>query len=63
MICAMEPKEGDIMEASPDLTGLDDWVRGKVIDVEHNPFKGLVVAIEDKLGRIFFGRLQYFKTV
>jgi len=48
------------MKVSPDLTGLDDWVEGEVIEVEHNPFQGLVIAIKDKIGRIFFGKSQYF---
>ncbi len=59
----MEPKIGDKMKADPQLTGLDSWVIGSVIDIEHNPFKGLVVAIKDELGRIFFGQIKYFQTV
>lgn len=59
----MEPKIGTIMKVSPDLTGLDSWVEGSVIDVEHNPFKGLVLAIKDKLNRIFFGEAKYFMPI
>jgi hypothetical protein len=29
--------------------------------VEQNPFKGLVIAIKDQQGRIFFGEEKYFK--
>lgn len=58
----MEPKLGDVMQVSPSITGLDDWVAGRVIEVEHNPFQGLVIAIKDSLGRIFFGQMKYFKT-
>lgn len=57
----MEPKLGDMMKANPSLTGLADWVEGQVIDVEHNPFMGLVISINDNLGRIFFGQSKYFK--
>ena len=57
----MEPKLGDTMQASPSITGFDDWIKGQVIEVEHNPFIGLVVAIKDDLGRIFFGQIKYFK--
>lgn len=53
-------KKGDIAKADPRLTGLNDWVEGTIIDVEHNPFKGIVIAIKDKLGRIFFGEQKYF---
>ena len=37
----MEPKIGDKMKVSPQLTAQADWVDGEVIDVEHNPFLGL----------------------
>ena len=48
------------MKASPQLTAQPDWVEGEVIDVEQNPFLGLVISIKDKLGRIFFGQSRYF---
>lgn len=50
----MEPKLGDMMKVNPSLTGLTDWIESQVIDVEHNPFMGLVISIKDNLGRIFF---------
>lgn len=56
----MEPKLGDIMVVNPSLTGLPKWVEGSVIDIEHNPFMGLVISIKDKAGRIFFGQAKYF---
>lgn len=56
----MEPKIGDKMKVSPQLTNQSEWVSGEVIDVEHNPFLGLVISIQDHLGRIFFGKSQYF---
>lgn len=56
----MEPKIGDKMKVSPHLTALPDWIGGEVIDVEHNPFMGLVISIKDKLGRIFFGQSRFF---
>jgi hypothetical protein len=55
-------KTGDKALADPKLTGLDTWVQGEIIDIEDNPFKGVVIAIKDKLGRIFFGEKKYFKT-
>jgi hypothetical protein len=55
-------KTGDKVIVDPKLTGLDTWVKGEVIDVEINPFKGVVIAIKDKLGRIFFGEEKYFKV-
>ncbi len=59
----MEPQIGDKMKVSPDLTAQNEWVEGEVIDVEHNPFMGLVIAIKDKLGRIFFGQSRYFAAI
>lgn len=56
-------KEGEKAKADPKLTGLNDWVEGVVIDVEKNPFRGMVIAIKDSLGRIFFGEEKYFKAV
>ena len=59
----MEPKIGDKMKVNPQLTVLNKWVTGSVIDIEHNPFKGLVIAIKDELGRIFFGQIKYFQSI
>lgn len=55
-------KTGDKAIADPKLTGLDVWIKGEVIDVEKNPFKGIVIAIKDGKGRIFFGEQKYFKV-
>ena len=52
--------KGDKAKVSPKLTGENEWIEGEVIDIEKNPFKGIVIAIKDKLGRIFFGEEQYF---
>lgn len=57
----MEIKKGQKAKADPKLTGLSEWVEGTVIDVENNPFKGLVIAIKDQMGRIFFGEEKYFQ--
>ena len=37
--------------------------RGYSNYIEHNPFKGLVIAIRDKFNRIFFGEQKYFIPV
>ena len=57
---SMSPKIGDNMKVSPTLTEQDGWIIGEVIDVEKNPFLGLVISIKDKAGRIFFGQSRYF---
>ena len=56
-------KKGDKAKASPAVTGLDDRIEGEVIDIEENPFMGIVISIKDKLGRIFFGEEKYFMSV
>lgn len=55
-------KTGEKAKVDPKLTGLKNWIEGTVIDVEKNPFKGLVIAIKDASGRIFFGEEKYFKS-
>lgn len=59
----MEAKIGDRMKVSPVLTEQDGWIDGEVIDVEKNPFLGLVISIKDKDGRIFFGQSRYFMAL
>ncbi|MDR1938936.1 MAG: hypothetical protein LBQ73_10640 [Tannerellaceae bacterium] len=54
-------KTGDKVTVDPALTGLDEWIEGIVIDVERNPFRGLVISIKDDMNRIFFGEEKYFK--
>ena len=56
-------KVGDKAKVSPQLTGETDWIEGEVIDIEQNPFKGIVVSIKDKIGRIFWGEERYFQPV
>ena len=53
-------KTGDKAKVSPKLTGEEEWIEGEVIEIEKNPFRGIVISIKDKLGRIFFGEEQYF---
>ncbi|KXT51192.1 hypothetical protein [Bacteroides intestinalis] len=56
-------KTGEKVKVDPKLTGLNEWIEGTVIDVEQNPFKGIVIAIRDNLNRIFFGEIKYFKQL
>ncbi|GHT32839.1 hypothetical protein FACS189434_05600 [Bacteroidia bacterium] len=56
-------KNGDKVKASPAITGIDTWIEGTIIDIEKNPFKGIIISIKDSLNRIFFGSEQYFKPV
>ena len=56
-------KVGDIVEVSPELTLLKEWISGIVIKIFKNPFIGDEIAIKDDLGRIFFGEKEFFKPV
>ena len=59
----MNIKVGDRVSISPDLTMLKDWCEGKVIQVENNPFVGIVVSAETEDANIFFGRADMFKLL
>jgi hypothetical protein len=54
---------GDKAMVSSELTNEKFWIEGEVIDIEQNPFKGIVVAIKDESGRIVFGEEKYFLPV
>jgi hypothetical protein len=56
----MEMEKGSNAKASPMLTGEEEWIEGEIIDVEQNPFMGIIISIKDKLGRIFFGEEKFF---
>ena len=56
-------KEGEKIKIDTRLTGLDERIEGTVIDIDHYPYKGLVIAIRDKFNRIFFGEQKYFIPV
>ena len=54
-------KVGDMVRISPDLTLLKEWIPGRVIEVEENPFVGMVISAETKDEDVFFGRADMFK--
>lgn len=49
-------KIGEKAQASPKITGLDEWIEGIIIRIRNNPFIGVEIAIKDNLGRIFLER-------
>jgi hypothetical protein len=59
----MKMEKGNKAKVSPKLTGEQDWVEGEIIDVEQNPFRGIIISVKDKLGRIFFGEEKFFLSV
>ena len=46
---------------SPDLTHAKDWTQGEVIEVENNPFVGIVISAKTADGNIFFGYKDLFE--
>lgn len=52
---------GDKVLISPDLTHSQEWIEGKVIEIEENKFAGIVVSAEISNGDIFFGHKELFK--
>lgn len=56
-------KVGDKVLVSPDLTMLADWTPATVIEVENNPFIGIVISAKTDEGVIFFGQEDLFKPL
>ena len=56
-------KVGDKVMISPEITNKEDWEEGKVIDVEANPFIGIVISAKTDDGEIFFEKESLFKLV
>lgn len=56
-------KVGQLVNISPYLTHLNEWVTGEIIEIEKNPYRGTVIAAKDNLGRIFWGESDYFETI
>ena len=54
-------KVGDKVLISPDLTKLPNWTIGIVIEVENNPFVGIVISAETEDKNVFFGQEDLFK--
>ena len=56
-------KVGDRVFISPDLTLQKDWLPGIVIQMENNPFVGIVISAETEDHNVFFGRDYMFKPI
>ena len=54
-------KKGDKVLISPDLTKLPNWISGIVIEVENNPFVGIVISAETEDKNVFFVLEDLFK--
>ena len=54
-------KKGDKVLISPALTKSPNWLSGIVIEVENNPFVGIVISAETEDKNVFFGQEDLFK--
>ena len=54
-------KNGDRVLISPQVTGRPDWIEGTVIQVENNPFVGIVITAKSVDGETFFVKEYLFK--
>ena len=52
---------GDRVLISPEVTHQADWLEGKIIEIENNPFVGIVIAAQTSDGNIFFDKEYKFK--
>lgn len=55
-------RTGENVLISPDLTNRPTWTSGRVIEVENNPFVGVVISAETEDGNVFFGCQDLFKA-
>jgi len=53
---------GDWILVSPELTDRKNWQKGQIIDMEENPFNGLILSVQMADGNIFFGKAPLFKS-
>ena len=56
-------KKGYIVLISPELTHQIDWIEGTIIEIEKNPYVGIVLVVETKNGDVFFEREALFKPI
>jgi len=56
-------KIGEKVLISPEVTHQIDWIEGTIIEVEDNPFVGIVLVVQTCDGDVFFERESLFKVV
>lgn len=56
-------KKGDNVLISPEITGQIEWIEGTIIEIEKNPFVGIVLVVETNDGNVFFERECLFKSL
>ncbi|MCO5249272.1 MAG: transcriptional regulator [Chitinophagales bacterium] len=56
-------KVGDRVLISPQVTGRTDWTEATIIEVETNPYVGIVITAKADDGEIFFEKEDMFKLL
>ncbi|MVZ62485.1 transcriptional regulator [Sphingobacterium humi] len=56
-------KTGDRVLISSQVTGRKDWTAATVIEVEQNPYAGIVITAKADDGEIFFEKEDMFRLL
>lgn len=56
-------KVGDKVAISPQVTDGSGWIDGVVIEIERNPFAGIVITAKSDDGEVFFEKEDLFKSL
>jgi hypothetical protein len=56
-------KIGDRVLVSPQVTGEKEWIEATIIEVEQNPFVGIVITVETDDKNVFFEKEDMFKPL
>ncbi len=59
----MNAKLGSRVLILPFVTHAPDWIEGKIIDIEANPFVGTVISAQTADGEIYFDKEYQFKAI
>jgi hypothetical protein len=54
-------KIGERVLISPQVTGEKEWIAATIIEIEQNPFVGIVINVKTDDGIIFFEKEDMFK--
>ena len=56
-------KIGERVLVSPQVTNYSDWIEATIINIEENPFVGIVIDVKTDEGIIFFEKQYMFKHI
>lgn len=59
----MEINIGEEVLVNPQVTKRKEWIKATIVEIEKNPFVGLVITVETKLGELFFEKADMFKKI